>query len=281
MKAYVSIDYEGLPGIASISMLGPRSPQYGRSVKIVTQVAKVVAEELLKNGFERVVIADSHGSMTNIDYTELPRNTTLIQGYPRPYSMLTGLDETFTAAFFIGYHAAAGTRYAILDHTYSGRAFYRIWVNGARASEYLLNAYVAGEYGVPVALVAGDHYLEEDVRNHTPWAVFVPLKRGLSRYAASYNSFQEILGSLRKGVYIAVQRIRRREVRPLVIDRPIELRIEFRDSIFADASETIPGVERIDAYTIVYRVDSARDALGLVEALALVAAGVYSLRQYL
>jgi len=277
----VSIDYEGLPGIASVSMLSPRSSQYSRSVKIVTKIAKIVAEELLNNGFERVVIADSHGAMTNIDYTELPKNTTLIQGYPRPYSMVSELDGSFKAVLFIGYHAGAGTLHAILDHTYSGRSFYRVWINGIRVSEYLLNSFVAGEYGVPSILLAGDSYLEEDVKRHTPWTVFVPLKKGISRYAASYDSFDEIIERLRKGIFTAVQRLKRGEVRPAIIDKPVELKIEFRDSIFADAAEVLPGVTREDAYTIKYKASNVKDVLGIIETIALVAAGIYGLRQYL
>lgn len=281
MKVYVSIDYEGLPGIASTSMLTPRSSQYSRSVKIVTRIAKVIAEELLKNGFDRVVISDSHGSMTNIDYAEMPRKTTLIQGFPRPYSMVSGLDGTYKAILFIGYHAGAGTQYALLDHTYSGRAFYRIWVNGIRVSEYLLNSLIAGEYDVPSILLAGDQYLISDVKKYTPWTVFVPLKKGISRYAASYNSFDEVIEELRNGIFTAIQRLKRGEVRPFTVSKPLELKIEFRDSIFADVAEAFPRIIRENAYTIKYRADSAKEILGLIEILALASAGVYSLKQHL
>ncbi len=280
MKVFVSIDFEGLPGVASVTMLGPKSPQFGIASEIATRVARVVAEELLRNGVDHVTIADSHGLMTNVKYLDMPRKTSLIQGYPRAFSMLSGLDESFAAAVFLGYHCAAGTRYGVLDHTYSGRAFYRIWVNGVKASEYLLNAYYAGELGVPVILVAGDHCLEVDVRNHTPWSVFIPLKRGVSRYAAEYSSFEEILESLRRAVYIALQRLRRREAKPLVPETPIELKIEFRDSIYADAAEALPKAERLDAYTIRVYLDTARDALGLIEVLALACGGIESIKRY-
>ncbi len=281
MKAFVSVDYEGLPGIVSTTMLGPRSSQFGRSVEIVSRVVGVVAGVLLENGFDRVVVADSHGAMTNIDYLRLPRGVSLVQGFPRPYSMLTGLDEGFNGLFMIGYHSGAGTLHGFLDHSYSGRAFYRIYINGVQASEYLVNALVAGELGVPVALVAGDTRLEEEVRRYTPWSVFIGLKTGISRYAAEFNSFEEVLESLRRGVYIAIQRIRRREVKPLVFEIPLEARIELRETLYADVVETLPGVERVDAYTIVYKSDSPRKILGLIEAIALMVAGVEYLKQKL
>ncbi|OYT40235.1 MAG: aminopeptidase, partial [Desulfurococcales archaeon ex4484_58] len=214
MKAYVSIDIEGLPGIASITMVTPTRSQYSRGSKIMTSIAKEIANLLFENGFERVVIADSHGYMTNIDYLEMPRGTSIIQGYPRPYSMVYGLDKDFDAALFIGYHTAAGTIHGFLDHTMSGRVFHEIIVNGIRASEYLLNALYAGEKNVPVILVAGDEYLRSDVQKHTPWTVFIDLKKGITRYAARFDSYEEVIDKLRKGVQIAINRLKRGEAKP-------------------------------------------------------------------
>lgn len=89
LKAYVSIDIEGLPGIASASMLVPGNTQYSRGSEIMTLFAVETARKLLENGFNQVVVGDSHGYMTNIDYSKMPRGTSLIQGFPRPVSMLT------------------------------------------------------------------------------------------------------------------------------------------------------------------------------------------------
>ncbi len=268
-RIYVSIDFEGLPGIAGLTMLGPRSPQYSVGRLVSTRIARFIAEQLLEHGFSPT-IADSHGTMTNIDYLEMPRGTLLIQGFPRMVSMLTGLDEGYDAAFFIGYHAAAGTRYGVLDHSYSGRTFHAIYLNGEQASEYLLNALAAGEIGVPVALVAGDSVLEEEVRRHTPWAVFVALKKGYGRYAAGYESLPDILSKLSRGIEVAVSRIRRRETRPLRIEPPYRLRMILRRTEQADAAELVPGVRRVDAYTLEYTADSAIEIVKLVEAIAFI-----------
>lgn len=281
MRAYVSIDFEGLPGIASISMLSPKYPQFSRGVEVVTKVAKCVAEELLSSGFDRVVIADSHGFMTNIDYGEMPRGVTLIQGFPRPYCMVTGLERGFDALLMIGYHAGAGTMRAILDHTYSGSAFHKIRVNGVQASEYLLNALIAGEEGVPVALVAGDTYLGNQVKEITPWSVFIPLKTGLSRYAAEFDSLEEVLERLKAGIREAAQKTKSKELKPLNFEKPLKVEIEFCDSLIADVVETMPGIERVDAYTIKYETASAKQVFGLIEVIALAAKGIEYLKQYI
>lgn len=278
LKIYVSIDIEGLPGVVSTTMVAPGRSQFNRGSIIMTRIAKSLAEYLFENGFERVVIADSHGLMTNIDYLEMPRGVTLIQGYPRPYSMVLGVDDSFDAVMFIGYHAGAGTMHGFLDHTYSGRVFHEIIVNGIRASEYLINALVVGEKNVPVILVAGDEHLREQVVNHTPWAVFIDLKKGISRYAAEYDSFEEVLDKLRKGVQIAVNRLKRGEARPLQLDKPYNVVVRVHDPLIADVLEMVEGLKRIDAYSYEFKADTALKLLGKIEEIALIGYGVEALK---
>jgi len=278
VKAYVSIDLEGLPGIASTTMVSPERSQFSRASQIMTRVAKAVAELLLENGFERIVIADSHGLMTSVDYLEMPRGVTLIQGYPRPFSMVIGLDSSFDAALFIGYHAAAGTMHGFLDHTYSGRVFHEVVVNGVRASEYLVNAIYAGDKGVPVTMVAGDEHLREEAHTHTPWAVFVPLKRGISRYAAEYESFEEVLEKLRKGVEVMLTRIKRGEVKPLVMEKPYIVVVRVRDPLVADVLENVPGLKRVDAYSYEFTASTGEELMGRIEEIAIIGYGVESLK---
>ncbi|ADI32045.1 M55 family metallopeptidase [Staphylothermus hellenicus] len=281
MKAYVSIDIEGLPGIASTTMVSPGYTQYSRGSKIMTMIAKETARALLNNGFDKVVIADSHGYMTNIDYLELPRNTSLIQGFPRPYSMLTGLDNSYDSVLFIGYHTAAGTMHGFLDHTMSSRVFAEIRLNGRRASEYLINALVAGEKGVPVILVAGDSLLRDEVSKHTPWAVFIGLKQGITRYAAIYESFDDVLDKLREGIVEAINRLRSGEVKPLVLDKPYTVEIMLRDELVGDVLETWDILERIDAYRFRYEASNAHRVLAIIELIAFIGYGVYALRERL
>ncbi len=281
MKAYVSIDIEGLPGVSSATMLVPGNTQYSRGSKIMTLIAKKTAETLLDNGFDKVVIADSHGYMTNIDYLEMPKNTVLIQGFPRPVSMLTGLDESYDAILFIGYHTGAGTLHGYLDHTMSGRTFAEIKINGFRASEYLINALVAGEKNVPLILVAGDQLLEEEVKKHTPWAVFVSFKRGITRYSAMYDSFEDILEKLVNGISGAVEKLKKGEAMPLMIHKPYIVEIRLREELIGDVLETWDKLSRKDAYTFTFEASTAEELLETIELIAFIAYGVYSLKNAL
>ncbi len=273
MKAYVSIDLEGLPGISSIGQVAPKYPLYQDAREIMTRIARVVAESLLKNGFKEVVIADSHGYMANIIPWKMPKRVKILQGYPRPYSMVIGLERGFDAVLFVGYHAAAGTVNAFLDHTYSSSVIHRLWINNELASEYYVNALYASYYKVPVILVAGDKYLEKDVRKHTPWAVFTVLKEGISRASALYDSLEDVEVVLRDNIREACERLKKKQVKIIDLPEKYRLRIELKNQIFADMTQVVPGVKRIDAYTIEYEAKTPVEVLGVIETVAWIGAG--------
>ncbi len=277
MKAYVSIDLEGLPGIASTTMTSPDKTQFSTAVKVMTRISEFVSKRLLELGFSEVYLADSHGLMTNIDYASVPDGVYLVQGYPRPYSMLTMLDGSFSAALFIGYHSAAGTTKGFLDHTMSGRVFYEVYVNGVKASEFLINSLYAREKGVPVILVAGDAHLRSEVETLSTNIVFVELKKGLSRYAAVYPSLNRVLDELDKGLRTAVDRLKSKHEFKILLQPPYTLAVKFRDNLVADVAE-MTGAERLDAYTIKKTFGSASEMLGFIEVLAYLGLGVEYLK---
>lgn len=276
MKAYVSIDLEGLPGISSISQVAPKTSLYSDARKVMTWITNVVARQLLREGFENVTVADSHGYMGNIDYMEVTERIELIQGYPRPYSMMIGIDEGYDAALMIGYHARAGTVRGFLDHTYSSAIIHRIYVNNVAASEYYLNTLYAGYYDVPVILVAGDEHLREEVEKHTSWAVFIPLKKGYSRLSAKYPSRDIIEKKLAEGIREATRRLKRGEAKPLKLGE-LTLRIELKNPLYVDMAQLVPGIKRIDAYTLEYKARDPVEAMSIVEIIAWIGLAGYSI----
>ncbi|MCK4973333.1 MAG: M55 family metallopeptidase, partial [Candidatus Heimdallarchaeota archaeon] len=61
MKAFISVDLEGMPYVVILGHLNLKGSLYGEARKVATDITLVVAEELYKNGFEQIIIADSHG----------------------------------------------------------------------------------------------------------------------------------------------------------------------------------------------------------------------------
>jgi D-amino peptidase len=119
MKAFISVDLEGMPHIVIPGHLSLKGTLYNEARAIATKITRIVAEELHKNGFDEILIADSHGPMVNLLVDDLPEYVEVIRGFPRPLSMVAGV-KGCDVAVFLGYHAKFGTVKSTFDHTYSG-----------------------------------------------------------------------------------------------------------------------------------------------------------------
>ena len=242
MRAYLSVDLEGLPFVVSPLHLMPGKPLYDEARRILTKLTVAAAEELWKQGFDKVWVADSHGLMVNLLVDDLPEYVEVIRGWPRPLSMVIDVQGS-DAALFLGYHAKAGSERATFDHTYSG-VIASLKVNGMEVSEYLLNAYIAGHYNVPVIMVAGDAKLLEEVSIHTPWAARVELKRAYSRYAARSPSLAKLVKEVKRGVREGVRALKEGRAKPLKLDKPVRVEVAFVNSGYADVAALLPGASR-------------------------------------
>jgi len=280
MKAYISVDMEGMPYIVSREHLSPGRVLFNEARRVATSIVSFTVEELYKQGFREVLLADSHGSMVNIDVEKLPENIEVIRGFPRPVSMVSHVEEA-DAVLFLGYHAKFGTSLSTFDHTYSGSTIRRVTVNGVEVSEFLLNAYVAGYHGKPVILVAGEErLLSGDVAKYAPWAVRVPLKKSLSRFSARSPSLRRVKEQLREGVVEAVKRFLRGEARPLKTSEPVTLQVEFQSTAFADTACLTPNTFRVDGLTVEYKAENILEAYRLLELWILAAYSVKQLSNY-
>lgn len=273
MKAFVSVDLEGMPFIVIPGHLGLKGALYKEARRITTKVTLIVADELNKNGFDKVVIADSHGPMVSVLVDDLPEYVEIIRCFPRPVSMVSGV-EGCDVALFLGYHAKFGTQKSSFDHTYSGGSINKVEVNGVVASEFLLNAYVAGELKVPVVLVAGEaQLLQDDVKKYAPWAENVILKHSLSRVSARSPSMVRIEKELRKAVRKTADKSKG-DAKLLLAKKPVEMRITFMVTHFADVAEMLPIVRRIDGLNVEYTARNMIEAYSTFEHLVLAASGM-------
>ena len=279
MKAFISVDLEGMPYIVIPGHLNLKGPLYEEARRIATKITLITADELNKNGFDKVIIADSHGPMVNLLVDDLPEHVEIVRGFPRPLSMVSGAEGCKTA-MFLGYHAKFGTAKSTFDHTYSGASINRVEVNEVAASEFLLNAYVAGELGVPVALVAGEaQLLDDDVKKIAPWAETVALKTSMSRLSAKSPSMVSIEKDLRIAVRRAVAGQKRVKSELLIAKKPVRMAINFLASQFADAAQLLPSIKRIDGLKVEYTTKSMADAYKTLELLVLASTGMQAIME--
>ena len=121
MKVFISADIEGTAVTATREGCRPGEFEYERSRKEMTAEVVAAAEGARAAGAELVVVKDAHGPGLNILPEELPEYVQLIRSWSgSPEMMVEGLDSSFDAAFFVGYHNAAGEGGNALSHTING-----------------------------------------------------------------------------------------------------------------------------------------------------------------
>jgi len=244
MKLYISADMEGTAGVCSWKQCDPSDAhEYPAYRRYMTQEVRAAVDGARKAGAGSILINDSHWSMRNLLFDDLPGDEDLrvLSGSPKPHSMGQGLDASFDAVFFTGYHAGAGTA-ATLSHTSSPETIYRVCVNGTPCSEALLYAALAGSYGVPVVLITGDDTIVRETLQSLPWAVGVAVKTAIGYTAVDSLTPHAARAAIRAGAREAVGRIEK--AKPFSFEPPFELTIETVAVENADFMELLPGFER-------------------------------------
>src|SRR2546421_10744996 len=143
--------------------------------------------------------------MRNLLIHDLDKRAKVIKGFHKPLCMLQGLDDSFGAAVFVGYHSCAGTEGGVLNHTMLGKEVQNIYLNGEATGETRLNAGLAGSYGVPVALVAGDVAVCQEAKRVLPWVATVAVKNGGHKYSAIPKHPQVAQAEVREAAANALQ----------------------------------------------------------------------------
>ncbi|HEY6379301.1 MAG TPA: M55 family metallopeptidase [Candidatus Dormibacteraeota bacterium] len=257
MNVYISIDMEGIAGVVSREQVVPAGGEaYRRSCRLMTLEANAAVAGALAAGAGRVVVNDSHGRMANLEPELLDPRAECSVGFPKPYSMMAGLDAQFGAVFMIGYHGGAGSAPAILDHTYSPRVFRAIRVNGVRQTETTLNAALAGHHGVPVALVSGDEATCAEAAGVLgPDLPVVVTKAALGSQSAFSLHPAVARERLEGAAKDALQRVAAGHIAPYVVPAPYLMECEMTTTLATDYCATIPGIERPAGRTVRFETD--------------------------
>lgn len=261
MRIYVSVDMEGLAGVAHPQQVvfganGTDRTDYDRSRGLMAGETNAAIDAAFEHGADEVVVNDSHWLMRNLRAEDLRGQARLIIG-DKPFSMTQGVggvgDGAFDGAVFIGYHAGAGHPTGVIAHTYSSVTVLEIRANGVAHNEAGLNAIRLGHHGVPVILVAGDDALAGEVETLLPWAERVVVKRALGSNVADSLAPADAQAAIRAGIERALDRIL--EMRTYEPTLPIGGEIDFRLPAMADYACVLPGVERIGPRTVGFRAD--------------------------
>ncbi len=253
-KIYVSADMEGTAGVALSRQCDyTNATEYPIYRRYMSREVASVIEGARDAGAGEFLVNDSHGSMANLLWEELPDDVRLISGSRKPSSMVEGLDREYAGAIFTGYHAKAGHADGVLAHTYVGGAIFDVRINGRSCSEALINAAVAGCHGVPLLMLAGDKAIVDEITEQLPWVVGVTVKHGIGSLSTNSLSPARAQTALREGAKRALEGAARAKV--FTFDPPFELQLTTTQVAHADYIAGVPGIERIDGRTVRYRHD--------------------------
>lgn len=158
LKVYISADMEGISGVVSADQLAPGSFEYAQARQWMTDDVLAAIQGAREAGATEFVISDSHGNGQSLLIDKFPSDIpiSVVRSFPRPLGMMEGLDSSFAAVIFVGYHAATTSTTGVRAHTISSALLTRIALNGTAMSEAGINAAIAAQFGVPVVMITGD-----------------------------------------------------------------------------------------------------------------------------
>jgi D-amino peptidase len=174
--------------------------------------------------------------------------------------MVQGLDASFDGVIFIGYHARAGAENGFLAHTGAG-VVKGLWLNGTEVGEGGLNTFFAGSIGVPVILASGDKTFSEEIKKITPTRTVIT-KEAIGLSAAKLLHPDVVNKELQTQTLAAIKDLK--NAKPLSVKDPIEFVLKVDSPTRADVAMGIPGMKRVDGYTISYQAKNMNEAYPLI-----------------
>ena len=203
-KVFISIDIEGINGIVNWDETDPKYPRYFEFKEELQKEVNAACRGAIKAGATEILIKDAHDSARNINITDLPECAKLLRGWEGGISsMMAGLDKTFDAVMYVGYHSPSRSDGNSLSHTMNTSRIHHVKINGVIASEFYINSLYASYLGVPVAFLSGDENLTKLVKEENQNIETVASKTGYHNAVLSKNpkvTHQEIEDGAYKGL---------------------------------------------------------------------------------
>ena len=266
-RVYISVDMEGISGVVGDDQTSAGQPEYARSRKLMAEDANAAIRGAFDGGATAVVVNDSHGSQRNLLPEDLDPRARLISHSFKRHGMVEGLDDTFDAVIFIGYHAKADSPRGLFAHTGSG-VVKDVQVNGRSAGEGGLNTLMAQWYGVPVVMISGDDVAIEQQKEWTPDVRGVVVKRAINMRAVEgispSQARREIQAAARDGVAAA-----KKTARPSETERGkgYKVRMQLRNFTIPEVATAFSEIQLVAPDTVEFTRATMPEAYRIIRVL--------------
>ena len=248
LKVYISVDMEGIAGVVTSDQLGPAGFEYDRAREFMTGEALAAIAGAKDAGATEIVVSDSHGNGESLLIDRFPDDVRIVRSWPRPLMMMEGIDSTFAAAIFVGYHASTNSPAGVRAHTISSANLASVSLNGVSVPEAGINAAIAGRFGVPVVFISGDDIAVDETRKLLGDVEGAVVKRAISFHSASTMTPKAAQQLIHDHVKTAVGR--RASFKPYVVKAPVTLDVVFKNYRPAEMLAFLPIVQRTTSHAI-------------------------------
>jgi D-amino peptidase len=274
MRILIAADMEGISGVVNWDQVTPGHSEYARFRRLMTGDVNAAVRGAFEAGADEVAVADGHANGNNILIEELDPRARLNAGNETSFAMVEGIDTRVQGVLFIGYHARAGSKNAILDHTWSSKTVANLWLNDILVGETGLNAAVCGHFDVPVLMVSGDHTLCAEAMDLLGSIELAAVKHATSRFSAECMAPQVAQDKICEAAARAVSRLAAGQaVPPFRLPQPVEVAVEFFNSNMADKAALLPGARRVNGRRIEFSAEDMPAAYSGFQAAVALARG--------
>jgi D-amino peptidase len=259
LKVFISVDMEGIAGVVSADQLKPGAFEYERFRHFMTQETLAAVEGARQGGATEIVVADEHGNDENLLIELFPPEVRIVRGAPTHLGMMGGLDASFDAAMFVGYHASTHNMNGVRAHTFSSGQLTRVALNGVPVTEGAWNAAIAGQFGVPVVFMSGDDAAIAEVRAAIGDIEAVETKRAMGFHAAETLTPAAAQKLIRDHAAVAVRALTSRK--PYLVSTPVTIDISFKNITPVEAAAYLKQVfTRTDSHSLRFKAKDMAEA---------------------
>jgi D-amino peptidase len=262
MRVFISVDMEGVAGIATFDQIIRGGSGYPRAQELMTAEANAAVRGAFTGGATEVLVNDSHGTMDNLLHAQLDPRARVVFGAPRPSCMVQGICAGDALAVFVGYHAAAGAP-GVLAHTFSSN-FTQLRVNGQPMSEAEVNGLYAASLGVPIGVVTGDDEICDVARKAFAGVTAVEVKRATGWSAT--DSMQPTAAGEAIEAAVAAAVASAGSLQAQQVPAELVLEVDLANPLMADYAVSVPRSQRVSALTVRGEADDVDELMRLVMA---------------
>jgi len=263
MKVFISADIEGVTTTTSWDDCDNESGSYSLHAAQMTDEVLACINGAKRAGASQIVVKDAHDLATNIDPTRMPEGVSIIRNWSgHPYSMAEGIDSSFDAAMFVGYHSAAGKSGNPMAHTISGGSVFCIKINEEIVSEFTLYSWACALEGIPTVFLSGDKRLCEDSKDLHPKLITCPVKDSIGATTINYSTQDTLKNIASLSEYALTQDLTNALAS---LPKQFFVEVEYKKNTSAYEASWFPGVVRKNDHTVSFETDSYFEVLRTIK----------------